>query len=417
MKVTVLSSKKEGKAICLLCETTLKEYVLSLDEKYKKYDVQRGIVKNIYLDKLSDTIFEKGHIPPIVLISPSVKDQLEKDKNIEIKSFNILDGLQRTFRIKRIWDSGGFIFRNEIDRSFSRSMLIKKFNQEMTSLDIDPSEIIGLAKKIQDCGIDQKIFESFFSENKIWIEIWGNLKRNQQINKMLTLNAGHKPMQKRHQLELLFLNLEQTLIDEGLGQSSKFQVVREKDVSVTMFQKNKVPFQFHLSILIASVISYVHGKVIIPGVSLVKDIQDQGTSIIEGDDELNIDELFNEQFYEPFISLLLELDKKNQDDENVLRWSARETVLPGIFAALGKVRIDQEASIEKSLNLFASIVKRSGKNFFNIKEFEEVRAKIPVQKVNVGRHLRELVFQGVLDVIANSRNEIKWINVSKKLIK
>ena len=49
MKLTFLDKVEEEGATCLLCKTTLKEYIESMGDDFKDYFVQRSIVSNKFL--------------------------------------------------------------------------------------------------------------------------------------------------------------------------------------------------------------------------------------------------------------------------------------------------------------------------------------------------------------------------------
>ena len=104
LNLKVLSTRDEinsgKKSTCYLCEGSLEEYVKSIPERYTEYDIQRGIVKNVYLDRLTKSILANKYIPPIVLIADKFKIN---DGMLEIENYKILDGLQRTYRIKAIY--------------------------------------------------------------------------------------------------------------------------------------------------------------------------------------------------------------------------------------------------------------------------------------------------------------------------
>jgi len=73
LNLKILSTRDEinsgNKSVCYLCEGSLEEYVKSIPERYTEYDIQRGIVKNVYLDRLTKSILANKYIPPIVLIA------------------------------------------------------------------------------------------------------------------------------------------------------------------------------------------------------------------------------------------------------------------------------------------------------------------------------------------------------------
>ena len=101
MKARILDRRSENKASCYLCSISLADYVEGLPPTYRDYDIQREIVSNVYLDRLVETVLLKAHIPPIVLVVGEREFDL-KGPQLEIKSFKILDGLQRTFRLEAI---------------------------------------------------------------------------------------------------------------------------------------------------------------------------------------------------------------------------------------------------------------------------------------------------------------------------
>jgi hypothetical protein len=96
-----------------------------------------------------------------------------------------------------------------------------------------------------------------FKENGQWFEIWTGLSADEEVRKMLTLNAGHKPVKTRHQLELLFLNLL-PILREGEGQG--FTLVREKEISATQFSKGRQSGSFHFAHIITSLLSFYEAK-------------------------------------------------------------------------------------------------------------------------------------------------------------
>ena len=84
---------------CYVCKANLKDYIASLKPDFYEFEVQRGIVRNSYLDTLRQTISNKEPIPPISLTvsgEPVIDNQILKVKD---ENSDILDGLQRTFRL------------------------------------------------------------------------------------------------------------------------------------------------------------------------------------------------------------------------------------------------------------------------------------------------------------------------------
>jgi len=87
MDLHILSKKLEDGHACYLCEATLEEYISELPEDYYRYDIQRGIESNVYLDNLIDTVLKNRHIPPIVLVVENNDYQYRSD---DVSAYKIL---------------------------------------------------------------------------------------------------------------------------------------------------------------------------------------------------------------------------------------------------------------------------------------------------------------------------------------
>ena len=104
IEVKNLSNSK----IWAIGKTKLIDYVIEVDKRKEdlfSFEVQRKIVKNAYLDKILDTIKSSEPIPFITLSSNNerVPKNNEPVKTVYLKNFNIIDGLQRTYRLWGYW--------------------------------------------------------------------------------------------------------------------------------------------------------------------------------------------------------------------------------------------------------------------------------------------------------------------------
>src|SRR5690554_6174009 len=104
MKAKILDKFNDEDSTCYLSSINLEDYISGLPDNYKSYEVQREIVNNSYLDNLISTIINHNHIPPIVLVVDEENYELQ-NSSLKISEFKILDGLQRTFRLKMIYDT------------------------------------------------------------------------------------------------------------------------------------------------------------------------------------------------------------------------------------------------------------------------------------------------------------------------
>ena len=213
---------------CYVCKANLKDYIASLKPDFYEFEVQRGIVRNSYLDTLRQTISNKEPIPPISLTvsgEPVIDNQILKVKD---ENSDILDGLQRTFRL---WV---YNYINNIVKS-KNILTFSELVSELKSDDIG-TRIIDFyfinAKFLKDflpigiCAANIQSFIDGWENYNLIFYIWYGLDDKQVVRKMLELNAGQKPVTSTHQYELLYLhffNNEKIQIPEGM------QLIRVRD--------------------------------------------------------------------------------------------------------------------------------------------------------------------------------------------
>lgn len=394
MKIEVLDKKTEfdGSTV-LLCKATILEYIKSLKDDYDDYEIQRGIVNNLYLDKLIDTILSNGHIPVITLVLNDLN--YSNEDTIVIKDFDILDGLQRTFRLKIIYDS--YILFKEFYNNNSSAFETKyKFSKQYSNIVNERDCSISIIFKMYDYlklkTIDD--LDKCFSENFQWYEIWLNLTPIQKVNKMLILNAGHKSVSLKHQLELLFINLLPDLkkINPSLN------IIRSKDPSI----KNRNIFSYDFSTLISSLLSLRDGKIVAPNQKVI-------LSLMENENN-KIDDVFNFELLKQYIELIMLLDNAiYQEYKDIgINWFGRETVQTGIFAALGKYSILNRISIENTFSIFKNKV-LGDIACLDLAKYEKIRNSLEISKVNAGNFQRNLTYDGIIYIMNNLDSKyIKW---------
>jgi hypothetical protein len=192
MKATILDTRKEGGGKCYLCKITLEDYVANLPKSYKDYEIQREIVPNVYLDHLVDTVLGRRHIPPIVLVVED-GDFRESSGELKIETFKILDGLQRTYRLKAIRSTIDYVLsldEREDFLSWTKFKLSKRFSEDLRGINSSTEVLRSIL--VFRAETDKAQLLKSFSENIQWFEVWAGLSAEDEVNKMLTLNAGHK---------------------------------------------------------------------------------------------------------------------------------------------------------------------------------------------------------------------------------
>ena len=396
MQAQILDKKIEDASTCYLCKVPLIEYIRSIPETYLDFEVQRGIVANKYLDHIAETIHKQRHIPAIVLVA----NELDiRGNDIEIRDFRILDGLQRTHRLRVILDVLQFIFSHN-DKSLlfeNSSKFSRRYSMEIRERGADSKLVKQLAKLL----VSGKILtaEEFFSNNYLWIEVWTGLSQYAQIEKMLLLNAGHKSVNIKHQLELLFLSTLFKLEDIAPAQ---VHFIREKDISSIQHSKNRTEGEYHFSHIISALVALNAGRLVQTNADFVSDLQSDHSTLIE------LAEGFNLDLIRYFIEFLFSLDKgiaEAYPDVGV-KWIGREVVLVGIFGAIGAYSEDSGISRIEAIKSAQEDL-RNWIPKLALRDFEKERNKVELNKVNVGNVNKRAVFFAITDLI-NKKSTLDW---------
>ena len=400
----ILDSRVDGRSTCYLCRITLSEYVKGLPETYQDYDVQREVVSNVYLDRLVDTVLNRGHIPPIVLVVAA--DQYEiKNSCLYIESFKILDGLQRTFRLQAIKKTIDFcldsISDNDVEGvlNHTKFKFSREFSTALRELDSDTNALRAVLQKRLELGAEA-IRDIYISSGQ-WFEVWVGLSPSEEVQKMLTLNAGHKPVKTRHQLEILFLNLLPFLRD---GSENQFHLVREKEVSSTQFSKNRQCGSFHFAHLITAVLSLSAGRPVAPTTGLIQGIQENDPDIEQ------YGPLMEPEFLKDLVIFLVKIDQMItfQYGEIGTIWMGREVSLSGLFGAIGAIATDS-SNIRVVMKKFLEIINDNPK-ILNLAEFERVRNSLDLSKINIGNANRSAVYSAIKRILEEPfPTTINWL--------
>lgn len=392
MKIEILDTKSEGKSTCYLAKAGIRDYLNALPDDFAAFHIQRDRTNNVYLDRLLDTVIQRRHIPTLVLIADKVDQKKQNATNLKI-----LDGLQRTLRLKAIADSTEIV--RDLNLNRTRPEIIRQVSGQLSQKGIDAATFFQVVDATSAKGVEE--IDSCLKETQ-WFEIWTGLSDEDQVRKMLLLNAGHKAVKTRHQLELLFLGVLPRLESH---KNKKFEVVREKESSSISFAKKRSVGEFHFAAVIASLVAYFLGKPVTTNAELVLDLQNDDSDnstrrIIEG---------FSFKFTSQLTSFLVDLDILMEQKEGSLgtQWLGREVVLVGIFAALGDfTRNSTRVSPEKA---FSFLLERVRAVDLDIAGFEQQRNDQDLGKINIGTVNKRAVFRAVRDLLSNQiTNRVIW---------
>lgn len=396
MKMEIYTEKStDENGICYFCGCTLKEYVQHLPESYRDNAIQRGIVRNVYLDRLVKTILNQDNIPIITLVGEDI-DVVNEGKWIHLSKYRILDGLQRTYRIQAIWKCMNFFstLKNKDELcSMNKVKLARSMAKQLDESDCDINVLLEIISEYKRNG-DIDRYWKYFEENIQWFEVWENLSLEQETQKMLILNAGHKQMDIRHQLELLFLNVLPKLNEFCVSNGGK-GIIRNKEKSDMQYSKERVQGEYYFSHLISAIISYGEKKPVTTNTDLVNRLQQDASFS---------DEYIEYKQLEYIMNFMLQLDSKLTEfyGESGTKWISRETILVGLFSAIGVFQDGKKDNL--GFELLLERVEKLNLNGYELAK----QTNIDVSKVNVGNVTKSAVKEAMVDLLSGKIDYVDW---------
>lgn len=386
MDIKILDSKPGW----ILGKVSLLEYIKSLTEENFRYEIQRGIVSNPFLDTILDAVVENKPLAPVSLVS---KDFEDGDKTLSINQFNILDGLQRTFRF---WIYYQLAKLAKEKNSNDYRLVTKEFKTicDDYSLAVSPRQVRGLFK--HDNAINVWNLNELYSNFDLYLYIWTDLSVDQEIKQMLILNAGQKQMSLNHQFELIYMRLfEENTFDEG-----KIKILRSKDGKIT----NRNIGEYSMSTVIIGVQSLVNMKPMRLSRDMLYKDDFQNDMLLS-----SMDGVFTIGFVRKFLDMFNILDKKISVNQEYSNWFAKDTTISGMMAGIGQhIQALNHDSSYVLANLSQSVESIVGAEAFRLDEYNKVYSELSGAKVNIGKVLRKAVMiytQNVLDGTAMSWKE------------
>lgn len=415
MNFTIIDHKDLGTKIWYLCKSNLMDYISSLEEDMFNYEIQRGIVTNKYLDGILLTIKDKEPLP---LITLSSNDRIDiSENNLSLNSFDILDGLQRTYRLwlfNRIFQvsqeiSTVDLFQNKVIDS---KLLLQKLKaQDLLNPGIlSVSQIRYLLNKESEVNLNE--IAELYSTYDIYFNVWTGLDDNEVIKKMLILNAGQRSVTVDHQYELMYLHLFK-------GKDFGVKLVRYKDIEYQSIKNgNRKIGEYLFSSVIISLRSFIEGK------PQRLSIEFLSPSELEAQLTINVAEkFFSEKFIQNYLNQIksLEEDVFKREQEAALKWFVKDTTMSGILAAIGKSmpgdadNTTLEIIIDQTNSCFEKLKQQLVTKSFSISEFFNEYDNLSSTRINIGDTVRRMIFNYTLNLIEGK--DITWNEVFKSYSK
>lgn len=369
-----------------LCKVSLWDYLEAVKPSTAfDFEIQRGIVKNIYLDTILDSIVVGEPFPPLTLL---VENPKIESSSLIIDDFYILDGLQRTYRL--------WIYKQIIDMAKAKDLFGPSWRSlhdvisEMRQRFPEATQVIPYAVLQKIFSAESNIFleklEQAFKDFNLYLYIWGNLSEKEVVNKMLLLNAGQMRVSLQHQYELMFLRVFSDL-------NIPITLVRTKDSDYMDVKRGiRQPGQFLFTTLVIGLRSFIECK----PVRLDRKFNLNDEECISEEDASFY---FDKKFLEQFLGIIYQFDKKlSSSDEAFKKWIVKDTSISSVLGAVGycirqKCNEENEFRVKTIQELKTILFTIFGKSsFFKLVDFERQYSRLSSVRINIGSVLRKAIF-------------------------
>lgn len=405
MNFNVLDSKKVKGHPWMLCRSNLWGYLAGLKEDFFEFSVQRKIVNNIYLDNIAASVDKGEPFPAITLTYQgdlkrymNTEGLIEPGKEVELdeQQIEILDGLQRTYRLWIVYYLHRLIHEKECDNIMSVLSELKATDEGQVILQNNFFTPKYLRTLLEQCGgglyIDH--LAERFREFEVYFFIWSGLDDNEVIRQMLVLNAGQKSVSSTHQFELLFLHFFEK---DKLINKRPVTLLREKDPRYRKVQRGeRMVGEYSMASVVVALQSFINGRQL--RIHTVNKINLDDDKLLN---EESLSNYFNAPVLSEFIDILYELDDLLIHQSPLyVKWFGRDTVLSGIFGAFGRFMMDrsEKPEVRNIRRLLLEIA--ALKDPFKLNEYYDAYDnKLASTKVNVGNAVRKAIFHYTMDML------------------
>ena len=217
---------------------------------------------------------------------------------------------------------------------------------------------------------------------------------------MLLLNAGHKSVSMRHQIELLYYGWF-----EVFSNGTNILLVRDKDApSPVSFVENRKMKQYRFSDLVLATIAFMNGDYM----SIQSEVVEKKFLKHSYFERLG-DQANDYKSIIKFIGNCDEIISSKFGNEGT-KWFGRENCLEAFMGVIGKIYKEDYSteSVFHALEQIYNIVEERVQ-YFNLQEFENGKKKLNSSKINIGQTTKKIIFSSILNVLCSDKPEnINW---------
>lgn len=335
----------------IYAQCSINDYLQVVGDNFFDFSIQRRKEKFSAYSQMKGDIVNGTLLPTITLAVPIDKvsgvidayksgdNQRVRDALLWAAPLNILDGLQRTYILRDLLDSG----------------------------------------------------HNFPENQTVHLEIRAEPDLRHLIYRIIVLNAGQKPMSMRHQIEILSLSLKDVLENE----IPRLELVPEVDggrrTKARKFALDRISSAYHAFIIKSPEIekqNLVAQRLSEESV-LHQEISQFGEQFV---DFINVLKKYCviDDAVEPFAP-------RGDGDLSALNWLGTENTINAFFAAVSDFGSDHErkARINNALDSLAESIKKSQSDEpLGLESFKKIVSGFPSRKTNIGYATRKLILVG-----------------------
>jgi hypothetical protein len=360
----------------IYCKCSITKYLEIVGNDFENFSIQRKKESHKAYKRLKEDLREGALLPSITLSVKhhEVENVLESINHADelirklstVGVVDILDGLQRTYIIKELVDEG-FVFP-------------------------DKQEVL--------------------------LEYWLEADMGRLIYRMIVLNAGQKAMSMRHQVELLFMSLKETISEEI------------DDVEIYIEKNNKkrtLSNKYSLGVVASAYQAFITRSTEI-------DKNDVVSNALINDNVMDASEEEHTRKFNEFISYfkifkridskiwtyysnnyddnkynnlkqLKAIEELDEEDQSIFEkmhvyktahaWLGNENVIVSLFCAISQnLNTDRKERVDTALAKLETAVDRNESDPLGLIKYEFFKSQINPKKSNVGHATRKLILNG-----------------------
>ena len=238
---------------------------------------------------------------------------------------------------------------------------------------------------------------------KLLLEIWFEKNINHLIYRLIVLNSGQRPMSMRHQVELLFMTLKNSLSQDIKG----LDLYIERDGAVRSKAK-----KFAFDRIVNAYYSFLTKSPETDRDNLVVKKLNEDDILSSTETELNDNYMSFKKYLEKYCQLDDEIFRIYQSSaylSNYKNWLSEENTMKAFFAAVSKFSLDskREARLDISLEKLIADLKKTEQNIdvLDFEQYNQIKSGIDSKKSNVGVALRKTIMDGFREFFMNEGEE------------